>query len=592
MMKKIFILLTMAVVATTASAASYSLNIGTNEHGTIAFTVNGVAANYANEGDVVIVTITPATGYVVNKVSGQWYAAQANARTNTRGVSVLKDVSLTKVDGAENQWSFTMERANVEISSTYKKLIQSSWISLETTSYTYDGTAKEPSVSVKDGDTTLPSSAYSISYSNNIDASADATVTIDISAENNNYTGQASTTFTIGKATLTEVTLRDTLFTYAYTDITVTVASVKAGKMDVPTDGYTLSGGTQKEIGNYTATVTGKGNFEGTASVKYRIKEAEPQIDVEANETEDVNKEVEDVTMKMTVAENAAENVTTEVRTVTNEETGEEEQVTVTVIPVVLSDVNIPEQADASEAEKKGVTVIVPKEIVDGNVVYKVTSITASAFNSQEGSDTEVNKVILPETEEPLQIEEGAMKPDNVVVEVVAPLSLLDDYSLMESMKENFEANKISATVVPENTYWTFSSGVDCVLPEGLTAYKAIWEDGAPRIVRLDESDLQLKDGRRGIKANNGVLIACDIGNGDNAYEIVASPGNQNSGTTPATIDADSYSGNCLIPTIEATNYPAEKILILKDNTFHNVISNDSKVRPCKAVFSLVKAGQ
>ena len=52
---------------------------------------------------------------------------------------------------------------------------------------------------------------------------------------------------------------------------------------------------------------------------------------------------------------------------------------------------------------------IVPKEIVDGNVVYKVTSITASAFNSQEGSDTEVNKVILPETEEPLQIEEGAM---------------------------------------------------------------------------------------------------------------------------------------------------------------------------------------
>ena len=90
------------------------------------------------------------------------------------------------------------------------------------------------------------------------------------------------------------------------------------------------------------------------------------------------------------------------------------------------------------------------------------------------------------------------------------------------------------------NKYWSFSSGVDCVLPEGVTAYIAIWdaEQETPRIAPLEEEQLKLKDGRRGIKANNGVLIA---GEKDNTYEIVASPGNQKSGTKPATEDADSY---------------------------------------------------
>ena len=60
----------------------------------------------------------------------------------------------------------------------------------------------------------------------------------------------------------------------------------------------------------------------------------------------------------------------------------------------------------------------------------------------------------------------------------------------------------------------------------------------SPRIVPLEEEQLKLKDGRRGIKANNGVLIA---GEKDNTYEIVASPGNQESGTKPATEDADIY---------------------------------------------------
>jgi len=232
----------------------------------------------------------------------------------------------------------------------------------------------------------------------------------------------------------------------------------------------------------------------------------------------------------------------------------------------------------------------VPTEIVDGNVVYQVTEIKADAFKKAEGENTVVTKVILPETDEPLKIEEDALKPDGNLLDVVTPLSMLDDYALQESLKENFEAVKISAIVTAPNKYWTFSSGVDCILPDGVTAYIAEWDANAklPRIIALGEDDLKLSDGKLGIKANNGVLLASEKGG---EYEIVACPGNQESGSAVATGDANSYKGNCLTPVIVSRNYPADKTLILKDNEFHTIKSNLSMVKPCKAVFSLEKAG-
>lgn len=569
----------MVMVAMTASAKmGFELKVGTSEHGTIAFTnAEGTAIETAAEGQTVTVTVTPAEGYVVNEVTGQWYAAVAM----TRGVGMLNDVTLTAA--GENKWTFKMERANVEISASYKKLIQSSWITIA--SATYDGTAKEPTVTVKDGTTTIPASAYSVSYADNVNASANAKVTVTIASTNANYAGTAEKKFTISPAELTKVTLKNSEFIYTFSDITAEVASVKAGELDVPEGGYTVSDNVAKEKGTHTVTVTGKGNFTGTATANFTIKEPVPTVDVEATEAGDEEKAVEDVTMVMEVPEDAAEKVTTETREVINPETGAKEEIEVTVIPIVLGSISIPATAETEE-----ITVTVPNEIVEGNVVFKVTEIKADAFKKKEGDNAVVTKVILPDTEEPLVIEENALKPDGNLLDVVTPLQLLDDYSLDNNLKDNFEANKISAYVTPVNKYWSFSSGVDCVLPAGVTAYIATWdaEFKTPRIVPLEEEQLKLKDGRRGIKANNGVLIA---GEKDNTYEIVASPGNQESGTKPATEDADSYEGNCLVPTIEAKNYEAGKYLILKNNMFHTIKSNDSKVKACKAVFSMEKAG-
>lgn len=579
-MRKIFSILALALAVTTASAKEgLELKVGTSEHGTIAFTnAEGTAIETAAEGQTVTVTVTPAEGYVVNQVTGQWYAAVAM----TRGVGMLNDVTLTAA--GENKWTFVMERANVEISASYKKLIQSSWITIA--SATYDGTAKEPTVTVKDGTTTIAASAYSVSYADNVNASANAKVTVTIASTNANYAGTAEKKFTISPAELTKVTLKNSEFIYTFSDITAEVASVKAGELDVPEGGYTVSGNVAKETGTHTVTVTGKGNFTGTATAIFTIKEPEPTVDVEATEAGDEEKAVEDVTMVMEVPEDAADKVTTETREVINPETGAKEEIEVTVIPIVLGSISIPATAETEE-----ITVTVPNEIVEGNVVFKVTEIKADAFKKKEGDNAVVTKVVLPETDEPLKIEEDALKPDGNLLDVVTPLQLLDDYSLNPALKENFESQKISAIVTAPNKYWTFSSGVDCILPEGVTAYIAEWDANAklPRIIALGEDDLKLSDGKLGIKANNGVLLASEKGG---EYEIVACPGNQESGSAVATGDANSYKGNCLTPVIVSRNYPADKTLILKDNEFHTIKSNLSMVKPCKAVFSLEKAGE
>ena len=69
-------------------------------------------------------------------------------------------------------------------------------ITLGTTNYVYDGTAKEPTVQqVKIGDIVSPSTDYTPEYSNHT-AAGTATVTVSPSSTGN-LSGSASTTFTI-----------------------------------------------------------------------------------------------------------------------------------------------------------------------------------------------------------------------------------------------------------------------------------------------------------------------------------------------------------------------------------------------------------
>ena len=195
---------------------------GAEEHGTIAFTnAVGYAITHAIENQKVTVTITPEEGYVVNEVSGQWYAAVAAARNRVaaQGIDLLNGITLAPVEGKENTWTFTMQRANAEISATYKKVIQASWIQ-DIADQTYSGSAQTPTVTVQDGSAVLQKDVdYTVTYSNNTNAgeataTANApTVTITAVSTSEKYAGTATKTFTINPKAVT-VTAKSEAFTY------------------------------------------------------------------------------------------------------------------------------------------------------------------------------------------------------------------------------------------------------------------------------------------------------------------------------------------------------------------------------------------
>ena len=125
----------------------------------------------------------------------------------------------------------------------------------------YDGNAKTPNVTVKDGENTIDPSEYTVSYDNNVNAGENtATVTITDNA-NGNYTvwykvagdGNHSDTtpesvgVTIAKAKVEIPAADPTQFTYSGEEQTYTLAASGL---------YTVAGNVRKSAGTYTVTVT------------------------------------------------------------------------------------------------------------------------------------------------------------------------------------------------------------------------------------------------------------------------------------------------------------------------------------------------
>ena len=286
------------------------------------------------------------------------------------------------------------------------------------------------------------------------------------------------------------------------------------------------------------------------------------EIPTPAEDKKDEEKEVTDVKMDMQPAEGEAPT--------TDPTTG------ITTIPVDITGVEVPQTAPQE------IVIEVAASTQVGNNVFVVREIKADAFKTND-ENVKVTKVILPDTEAPLTVEAGAMKPNGAPIDVQTPLALLDDYALMNTMKENYEANKVTAKATAPDRFFTFSSGVDVLVPEGVTVYRAFNENGNIRILPIEEANQS-----KIIKANNGVLLSCNEMKGGKAYEFVANPSGPKSGTKPATTDAKSYEGNSMVPTIEAKNYATGQYLIMKGNQFHTISAN-GKVPACKAVFDINK---
>ena len=133
------------------------------------------------------------------------------------------------------------------------KNISSTTITLNPTTYVYDGNAKTPTVTVKDGSTTLTKDThYTVSYSNNTNVGT-ATVTI---TGKGNYTGSVNKTFTITKAN-SSISLTAKTATYTGSAIAANTATVTGTTGAVTYTYYTNSTCTTQTPTSTGASSTG-----------------------------------------------------------------------------------------------------------------------------------------------------------------------------------------------------------------------------------------------------------------------------------------------------------------------------------------------
>ena len=216
---------------------------------------------------------------------------------------------------------------------------------------------------------------------------------------------------------------------------------------------------------------------------------------------------------------------------------------------------------------------------IDGTE-YAVTEIKANVFVG----NTNITDIYLPDTEETLILGENALKIDDKSIAAIhVPLSLLDDYALHEQLKQNFEADKISAAKVASNQYWTFSCGVDVLVPEGVTLYACQLKESGAVITEVADDELTVS-GKKVIKANNGILIASTDGKNGKTYELVAHAGRQKSGTIPSTTNANDYKDNHLEPVIDSAHYDPSQYYMLYQGQFVTLANNNAKTPACRAL--------
>ena len=197
-----------------------------------------------------------------------WSVANTNVATVSSNVFTIKGAGTTTVT-ATQAGNDEYEAFSREFTLTVNAKNVSNLTINSISAVTYSGSAKTPTVTVKDGSTTLTSGTdYTVSYSNNINAgTATATIT-----GKGNYTGTKSANFTINAKSASSLTINSiSAVTYSGSAKTPTV-TVKDGSTTLTsgTD-YTVSYSNNINAGTATVTITGMGNYTGTKNANFTI---------------------------------------------------------------------------------------------------------------------------------------------------------------------------------------------------------------------------------------------------------------------------------------------------------------------------------
>ena len=201
--------------------------------------------------------------------------------SNNTDAGTAAKATITSQEGS----NYTFTPAIVKNFTINPKVVDNPTITLKSdATITYDGTSKTPAIVVKDGNTVIANTEYTVAYKDNVNAgTAKITVT---DKEGGNYTVSGTTTFTIAPKNISGVTIAQTSIPTADTDgetaktpdgITVTDEAItdtskQALELNKDYENVTYSNNYNASNNKAVVTITGKGNYTGTATGKFSIK--------------------------------------------------------------------------------------------------------------------------------------------------------------------------------------------------------------------------------------------------------------------------------------------------------------------------------
>ena len=153
------------------------------------------------------------------------------------------------------------------------KPIEKMNISLSQEKYIYDGNEKKPTVVLMDGDNTIDSRYYTVSYSDNINA---GTATVTLEAKNNtNYKGTVSKKFSIEGKDIENCNIEmSSSVEYRPGGVKPAPNVYMENELLKINEDYTVSYSNNDKLGTATVIVSGKGNYTGTKSADFTVTAA------------------------------------------------------------------------------------------------------------------------------------------------------------------------------------------------------------------------------------------------------------------------------------------------------------------------------
>lgn len=290
--KKFFVMVVASLLMATSVWAAGTVTVVKKLNGTVNAAAGTVESSIAQTNNVCTLTVTPASGnYVtVENITAERIIDAGKAQAPRRAPEMSNMITVTAETPTADPSGVTTYTFDMPASQDYdvevtvdfqsRTSIETATITLAQTSYTFTGEACEPAVSsvVLNNSTTLTTADYSVSYENNIGA---GTATVKVTGLRT-YTGEATTTFTINKATLSELSVSIVGWTYGAEANTPEVDG-NLGEGDVTftykaKDAETFSVTVPTNAGDYVvkAAVAETDNYAaGEATAEFTISKAE-----------------------------------------------------------------------------------------------------------------------------------------------------------------------------------------------------------------------------------------------------------------------------------------------------------------------------